>query len=134
MLANLRCRLDQGEVRMKRLIRYVLVCFLLFSPTAAIGQVATTTHYVHKETVAPMDNDANASARESRSGKFVSAQSPSYRKCHDALSRQCLEDLPVGRSIDSRHHHRRIEGDLYGLYEKERELGNHLPLLQAVDL
>jgi hypothetical protein len=63
---------------MKRLIRYVLVCFLLFSPTAAIGQVATTTYYVHKETVAPWTTTPTLRLASPDQGSS-SAQSPSYR-------------------------------------------------------
>jgi len=63
---------------MKRLLKYVLVCFLIFSPSVASAQVATTTYYLHKETVAPWTTTPTLRLANPDQGSSF-AQSPTYR-------------------------------------------------------
>ena len=63
---------------MKRLLKYVLVCFLIFSPSVVSAQVATTTYYLHKETVAPWTTTPTLRLANPDQGSSY-AQSPTYR-------------------------------------------------------
>src|SRR4030095_7756600 len=64
---------------MRRLIEYVLVCFLVLAAKVAAGQgVATTTYYLHKETVAPWTTTPTLRVNNPDQGSS-SAQSPNYR-------------------------------------------------------
>jgi len=63
---------------MKRLLKYVLVCFLIFSPSVVSAQVATTTYYLHKETVAPWTTTPTLRLANPDQGSSF-AQSPTYR-------------------------------------------------------
>jgi Concanavalin A-like lectin/glucanases superfamily len=64
---------------MRRLIEYVLLCFLILTAKVAAGQgVATTTYYLHKETVAPWTTTPTLRVANPDMGSS-SAQSANYR-------------------------------------------------------